>query len=145
MSMMTKAIVLGMALCAGAAFAETEPTDPAAIARENLMKSFGGAAKTLGEMAGGKTAYDAAAAETAKVALISGAAEIAATFAAPTMDPADKTSPDVWKNWDDFLAKGKALGDAAASLDLASAETIGAGMGAIGGSCKDCHTLYRLK
>ena len=105
MSMMTKAIVLGMALCAGAAFAETEPTDPAAIARENLMKSF----------------------------------------AAPTMDPADKTSPDVWKNWDDFLAKGKALGDAAASLDLASAETIGAGMGAIGGSCKDCHTLYRLK
>ena len=89
MSMMTKAIVLGMALCAGAAFAETEPTDPAAIARENLMKSFGGAAKTLGEMAGGKTAYDAAAAETAKAALISGAAEIAATFAAPTMDPCD--------------------------------------------------------
>lgn len=145
MSMTTKAIASVFFLFAGAAFAETEATDPAAIAREDLMKGFGGAAKTLGEMAGGKATYDATAAAAAKATLIAGAAEIATKFAAPTTDPADKTSPDVWKNWDDFLAKGKALGDAAASLDVASAETIGAGMGAIGGACKDCHTTYRMK
>jgi cytochrome c556 len=145
MSMTLKAIAAVSVLFASAAFAETEATDPAAIARENLMKSFGGAAKTLGQMAGGQAAYDASAAETAKAALVSGAAEIAAAFAAPTMDPADKSSPDIWNNWDDFLAKGKALGDAAAGLDLASAESIGAGMGAIGGTCKACHTSYRMK
>ncbi|WP_395003737.1 cytochrome c [Cypionkella sp.] len=145
MSMTTKAIASVFILLASSAFAETEASDPAAIARENLMKSFGGAAKTLGQMAGGQAAYDATAAAAAKASLTTGAAEIAAAFAAPTMDPADKTSPDVWKNWDDFLAKGKALGDAAAALDVASAESIGAAMGAIGGACKDCHTLYRMK
>jgi cytochrome c556 len=43
------------------------------------------------------------------------------------------------------LAKGKALGDAAGALDVASAESIGAGMGAIGGTCKACHTDYRVQ
>jgi cytochrome c556 len=27
---------------------------------------------------------------------------------------------------------------------VSSAETIGAGMGPIGGACKDCHTTYRV-
>ena len=38
----------------------------------------------------------------------------------------------------------KALGDAAAAMDVASAETIGAGMGPLGGACKDCHTEFRV-
>ena len=37
----------------------------------------------------------------------------------------------------------EALGDAAGAMDVASAETIGAGMGALGGACKDCHSTYR--
>ena len=145
MSMMTKAVASAFILFAGAAFAETEATDPIEIARQDLMKSFGGAAKTLGEMAGGKVAFDAAAAEAAKASLISGSAEIAAKFETASADPASKASPDIWKNWDDFVAKAKGLSDAATALDVASAESIGAGMGPIGGACKDCHTSYRLK
>lgn len=141
----TKTIVAAFVLVAGAAFAETEATDPSVIARQDLMKSFGGAAKVLGEMAAGKTAFDAAAAETAKAALVAGSAEIAAKFETDAADPASKASPDVWKNWDDFVLKAKGLSDAAAALDLASVESIGAGMGPVGGACKDCHTLYRLK
>ena len=36
------------------------------------------------------------------------------------------------------------MGDAAGAMDVASAETIGAGMAALGGACKDCHTAYRI-
>jgi cytochrome c556 len=145
MKFSTTAFATAIALIAGAAFAETEATDPTVIARQDLMKSFGGAAKTLGEMAGGKVAFDAAAAEKAKAALVKGSAEIAATFEKTSTDPGSKSSPDIWKNWDDFLVKAKGLTDAATALDVASAESIGAGMGPIGGACKACHTSYRLK
>ncbi|RYI33279.1 MAG: cytochrome c, partial [Acetobacteraceae bacterium] len=54
-----------------------------------------------------------------------------------------EAKPEIWANWEDFLKKAKAANDAATAMDVASAETIGAGMGALGGACKDCHTTYR--
>ena len=109
------------------------------------MKSMGGAAKALGGMASGEVAYDAAAAEAAKQVLIAASADIGAKFTNNNADPASEALPAVWEKWDDFLAKGKALGDAAGALDVASAESIGAGMAGVGGSCKGCHTDYRIK
>jgi cytochrome c556 len=145
MTFKTKAFAAVCLFVASAAFAETEATDPAEIARQDLMKSFGGAAKTLGEMASGKTAYDAAAAAAAKATLTAATTEIPAKFEVANTDPASKASPDIWTNWEDFTAKAKALGDAGAALDVASVESIGAGMGAIGGACKDCHSKNRMK
>jgi len=121
-----------------------DATDPSVIARKDLMKSFGGAAKVLGGMAGGEVAFDAAAAAAAKAALVDGAAMIAAKFETNATDAASESKPEVWTSWDDFVAKGKALGDAAAALDVASVDGVKAGMGAIGGACKDCHTSYRM-
>lgn len=143
MNMKLTALALTAALIGGVAMA-ADATDPIVVAQKTLMKSFGGAAKTLGGMAGGDVAYDAAAAEAAKAALIAGAADIAAKWEVAGNDPASESKPEIWTNWDDFMAKGKALGNAAAALDVASAESIGAGMGAIGGTCKDCHTTYRI-
>jgi cytochrome c556 len=145
MSFTTKAIASVFILLATAAIAEVEATDPVEIAREDLMKSFGGAAKTLGGMAGGKIAYDAAAAEAAKAALLTGSGEIAAKFETQSSDPASKASPEIWKTWDAFLVKAKGMTDAATALDVSSAESIGAGMAAVGAACKDCHTTYRLQ
>lgn len=143
MKAIAKTLLVSALLLSGAAYAETEATTPEVIARHELMKAMGGAAKTLGGMASGEAAYDAAAAEAAKQVLIASAGEIEAKFTANVEDAGSEAKPEVWTNWDDFLAKGKALGDAAAALDVASAETIGAGMGAIGGACKACHTDYR--
>ncbi|MDB5658203.1 MAG: cytochrome c [Cypionkella sp.] len=140
----TKAFSIVLALCAGAAFAEVEATDPIVIAHKDLMKSFGGAAKTLGGMASGDTAFDAAAAEAAKAKLVSGSADIPAVFEKPGSDPASEAKPEIWTNWDDFVLKAKALGDAATALDASSADGVKAGMGAVGGACKACHTAYRL-
>jgi cytochrome c556 len=140
-----KAAVIGAILTAGAAFAEGDRTDPNAIARSDLMKVVGKNTGILGDMAGGKAAYDAAAAEGAKAAIIEAAGKIEATFMEQGgADPASEVKPEIWANWDDFLADAKALGDAAGAMDVASAETIGAGMGALGGACKDCHTEFRV-
>lgn len=140
-----KTLCISALLMTGAAFAAVTATDPDVIARKDLMKTIGGAAKTLGGMASGEVAHDAAAAEAAKQAMIAAAAEIEAKFTNNAADPASEAKPEAWTNWNDFLAKGKALGDAAGALDVASAESIGAGMGAIGGTCKACHTDYRVQ
>jgi cytochrome c556 len=140
-----KAFALGAVLLAGAAYAEEEPTDPNAVARADLMKMIGMNTGILGGMASGKEPFDATKAEGAKVALIEAAAKIEPTFKDQgAADPVSEAKPEIWANWDDFLTKAKALGDAAGAVDVASAETIGAGMGAIGGTCKDCHTSYRV-
>jgi cytochrome c556 len=137
MSLALSAVVIGgLATSAIAA-------DPSVEARQALMKTFGGAAKTLGGMAGGG-AYDAAAAEAAKAALVTGAAEIAAKFETNVADPDSESKPEVWTNWEDFLVKAKAMGDAATAMDVSTAEGIGAGMGNIGGTCKACHQAYRM-
>lgn len=140
-----KAFAIGAVLAAGAAFAQEDPTDPNAIARSDLMKMVGMNTGILGNMASGKEPFDAAKAEGAKAALIEASAKIEATFMEQgAADPVSEAKPEIWANWEDFLMKAKAMGDAAGAVDVASAETIGAGMGAIGGSCKDCHTSFRV-
>lgn len=139
-----KAMMIGAVVIAGAAYAKGERTDPNAKARSDLMRDIGKNIGVLGDIAGGKAAYDAAAAEAAKAALIADAAAIEATFKDQgAADPASEAKPEIWANWDEFLADAKKLGDAATAMDVASVETIGAGMGALGGACKDCHTDFR--
>lgn len=139
-----KAVVIGAVLIAGAAYAKGDRTDPNAKARSDLMRDIGKNIGVLGDIAGGKATYDAAAAEAAKAALIADAAAIETAFKDQgAADPASEAKPEIWTNWDEFLADAKKLGDAATAMDVASAETIGAGMGALGGACKDCHTEFR--
>jgi cytochrome c556 len=139
-----KFLFVGAMVTAGVAFA-AEATDPTAKARQELMDTIGGQAKILGEMAGGKTPYDAAAAEAAKTTLIAAAADIPVKFeTAGPGDPKSTAKPEIWTNWDDFLKDANALKAAAEAMDVSSVETIGAGMGAVGGTCKDCHTEYRV-
>lgn len=139
-----KVLMIGAVLTAGAAVAQVERTDPNAIARSELMRTAGKSIGILSDMAEGKTPFDAAAAEGAKAALIDVASKIEPTFKDQgAADPASRAKPEVWANWDDFLLKAKALGDGAAAMDVASVETIGAGMGAIGGACGDCHKTYQ--
>lgn len=142
-----KALLITAVLVTGVAFAEDmEPTDPAAIARQELMGMIGKNIGIVGDMAGGKTAYDAAAAEAAKAALVEATGKIEATFMDQgATDPASAARPEIWSNWSTFLAKANAAKAAAAALDVSSAETIGAGMEALGGACKACHSDFKMK
>lgn len=144
MKFLSRAIALAVLCGATMAHAEGEPTDPTVQARVALMKSMGGAAKALGDMAGGKAGFDTAAAETAKAALVAASTDIAAKFEAQASDPASEAKPEIWTSWDDFVAKADALNAAASALDASSVEGIKAGMAAVGGACKACHTAYRM-
>ncbi len=95
-------------------------------------------------MAGDKAAFDAAAAEAAKAEHVAVSAEIAAKFEAQATDPESEAKPEIWTNWDDFVAKANDLNTAAAALDASSLDGVKAGMGAIGGACGACHKAYRM-
>lgn len=137
-------LVIAMVLVAGVAYAKQGVTDPQVKARQEVMDIIATNTKTLGEMAGGKIPFDATAAASAKSALAAAAAEVPAKFEPQATDPLTEAKPEVWTNWDQFVAKSEALLKAAEAVDTTSPETIGAGMGAIGGACKDCHSTFRM-
>jgi cytochrome c556 len=142
MKFTTKALVAGLILAGGMALAAA--TDPDAVARQALMGAQGGAMKVLGGMAGGEVAFDATAAAAAVKTLVDSSAAIEATFTNKGgEDMASHAKPEIWTSWDDFLAKAKALNAAATAIDASSLDGIKAGMGAVGGACKDCHTTYK--
>lgn len=144
MSLVKPALVLLLLTTAGIAHAKGERTAPEAKARAEAMQAVAKNTKVLGDMAGGKAAFDAAAAAAAKAELAAVAAAMPETFAAPGADdPASEAAPAIWTGWDDFLTKADALKVAAEGVDTASLEGVQAGMGAIGGTCKACHSVYR--
>lgn len=145
MKLNLKVVMITAALAATVAYAEGTRTDPNAIARAQTMGAIGGGMKVLGGMAKGEVAYDAAAAQAAQAAIIAAAATIPTNFMTQgAQDPASEAKPDIWANWDDFVVKATALSVAATALDVSSMETIGAGLGAVGGACKACHTANRM-
>ncbi len=58
-----------------------------------------------------------------------------------------KARPEIWENWDDFLAKSAANQDAAETLaSLAAAgddDALPGAFGALSKTCGDCHNLYK--
>lgn len=144
MKFSTKLLAASLVLMAGIAIAKDGVTNPTVMAREALMGTIGMNVGILSKIAKGETAYDAAAAEAAKATLIASAADIGAKFMENAVDPMAAAKPEVWTNWEDFLKKAGNLKAAAEALDVTSAETIGAGLGAVGGACKDCHTTFRM-
>jgi cytochrome c556 len=144
MKLLAKTLLVGAILAAGVAAAKEGVQDPTVKARMELMGVIAMNTKVLGDMAGGKTAFDAAAAEAAKAAMVAASAEIPARFEAQATDPVSEAKPEIWSNWDAFTKNAGALNAAATALDASSVDGVKAGMGAIGGSCKDCHTSFRM-
>ena len=145
MKFLTKTIAICLTLTAGAALAKDGVTNPVVKERMDLMQTIRVNTGVLGDMAAGKSAFDATAAGTARAALAGAAAMIPAKFQAEETDPVDEAKPDIWMMFDDFTKKAEGLTMAAEALDVASLETLQAGMGAVGGSCKSCHEAYRAK
>jgi len=105
---------------------------------------------TLGDMAQGKTEYDAEAAQSAADSLVA-----VSMIHQPPLWPEGSSAADldgtrakaeIWEDWEDFTSKWADLGEAAAAMQTAASggtEAIGPAMGALGGACKACHDSYR--
>ena len=141
----TTAFALCLSLLAGTAIAKDGVTNPVVKERMDLMQTIRVNTGALGDMASGKTAFDAAAAGTARANLAAAAAMIPAKFQAEETDPVDEAKPEIWLMFDDFTTKAGALVTAAEALDATSLAGLQAGMGAVGGSCQSCHQAYRAK
>lgn len=140
----TKLLSLALIAAGGVALAKEGVQNPVVKERMEVMKIIGANTKVLGGMAGGKMEFDAAKAAAAADEIEAAAARVAAVFEAQETDPVSEAKPGIWTNWDDFITKADALTQAAAAMDTSSLEGVQAGMGAIGGSCKSCHSDYRL-
>lgn len=145
MKLFVKTALLGAALVMGTGVVLADSSNPDIKARQDLMGVIGQNTKILGDMAGGKADFDATAAAAAKAALAAAGAAIPVKFETNVDDAESEAKATIWTDWAGFLAKGKALEDAANAIDVASLDGVKAGMGAIGGSCKGCHTDYRAK
>lgn len=143
MTSKTKTLILGLIMAGGVAFAQVKATDPDVIARQTLMDGNGAAIGLLAKMAKGEVAFDAAAAATAKATLVANAAAVPAKWKVNASDPASKSKAEIWTKMDDFTAYAGKFGTAAAAIDVSSLDGVKAGLGAIGGACKDCHTEYK--
>lgn len=145
MKLVKSMMIVGLIAASGVALAKEGVQDPTVKARMDMMGSNGQNTKILSDMAGDKAAFDADAAAAAKAALMANAADIPAKFEAEADDPVSEARPDIWMNWESFTAKAKDLENAAAALDVATLDSLKAGMGAIGGACKSCHTDFKAK
>ncbi|MEO6298391.1 MAG: cytochrome c [Paracoccaceae bacterium] len=143
MNFVTKSLIVGLIMAGGIAFAQSKATDPDVKARQTLMDANGAAIGVLGGMASGKTAFDATAAAAAKATLAADSAQIPVVFKTNASDPESHAKPEIWTSWDDFAAKAADLGKAADAMDTTSLDGVKAGMAALGGACKACHTTYK--
>ena len=125
------------------AWAHSGVKNPQVQAWMHGMEQISAATKVLGDMARGRADYDSDAAEAAKAALVSHATDIPVLFKVQETDPKSDALPAIWEDYADFIEKAAALGKAAEQLDVSSADTIGAGMRAVGATCKSCHGAYR--
>lgn len=104
----------------------------------------------LGDMARGKTAYDAVAAQSAADTIVA-----VSMIQQPPLFPEGSSAADlggtrakaeIWGDWDGFAEKWSDLGTAAAGLQQAAAtgqEALGPAVGQLGGTCKACHDSFR--
>ncbi len=142
MRFLTKS-VLAVGMFAASVVIAAEATEPSVKARQELMDGNGAAMKTLGGMAKGEVAFDAAAAEAAKAAIVAASADIVAKFETQATDPKSNAKDEIWTSWDDFVAKAGALNAAATALDASTVEGVQAGMEGVGGACGACHKAYK--
>jgi cytochrome c556 len=116
--------------------------------RQDLMKQFNTAGRTLGGMARGTTPYDAAAANTQLQILVDGAAKIPGLFPpGSNMDSATtKTQalPTIWSDSAGFQTAAVKFGaDARAAGITSDQATFATAYQTVQADCNACHKTYR--
>ena len=138
-------LTLALAFLATLSFAHANVTSEAVKARMTLMTDLKAPLALISRMARGSLDFDAEEAAEAKLVLLALAQDVPEKFTENVTETASGAAPEIWTNWDDFLAKSEAFTAAVQSLDTGSPDGLGAGLAAIGAGCKSCHRMYRTK
>lgn len=138
--MITGALVAGLA---GAAAAH-QGAMGAVKARMDGMGVLQQALRSLGPMAKGQTAFDAAIADALLAAVAKEARAIPELFEARDLSGPTEALPAIWQDWEDFAARAEALAQAAErATGAADADGLRTGLRAVGQACSGCHEPYR--
>ncbi len=140
------AAIIATAGVAGSHSAKDMP--PPVAARHHQMQMVGYHIGVLGGVAKGEMEYDAAMVSAAASNLAALARmEKATLWVAGTEQGAaagSRAKAEIWSDPEGFAAKFEDMATAAdALINAGDAAAVGAGMGALGGSCKACHEKYR--
>ena len=146
MKLIAVALVAGIVtLTAGTAVADDDPI----VARQQLMKANGAAAKLGFFMARGKVPFDAAAAADAMNQIATDMTTFPTLFPAGSDKGAKTTaSPDIFANMDDFKAlAAKLQTDAKAAAEAApkGMDAFSVAFDAVDHDCGACHQKYRTE
>ena len=157
MNLKALALVIAAATASTAAvtaFAADGPHDKAIKARQSMFQLYNFNTGILGAMAKGKIPYDAAIATEAATNL-SAVANLGQSqfWPAGSDNETDgnartRALPAIWETFPAIVEKADALKAAAADLVPAAGaglESLQGAMGAVGESCKGCHTDFRAK
>lgn len=113
-------------------------------ARHDAMEAVGGAMKTLGGMARGQAPFDAAVVKKSATTIADKLAEAEKHFPAGSDAGKTRAKAEIWTNRADFdRLMGESKKAATALAAVSDEAAYKAALGALGGSCKACHDMYR--
>ncbi len=126
------------------AFAQDDDATPETEYRIALMVSLQNHMAAIGALSSGDIGY--AGHVQMHASAVNGIATMAAdAFPAGTAGPGSRASEDIWTNWDTFLEKLQVLQTGAAALNAAAQSgEMAAPRREVGGSCRGCHSDFRL-
>ena len=138
-------ICLTAALISTAAMAHQGVKNPAVMARMEGMSAIAKHLKVIGEMAQGKTAFDATAAKAAAAGIAQHAEASVDLFRAEETDPKSEAKPEIWENFSDFEAQSYELAAIARALSvsISDPDDLKPALASLGQTCKSCHSDYR--
>lgn len=140
------------AVLAGIGFAMAEAQDdenqPLLDYRQRLMVSQRASMANIGDMLKYKMPYSAEHFQIHAKNISEYAKLIPDAFEKKITDGKTDAKPEVWQNWNDFVAKANALSEAAAALSTAAqaggdARDLMPAVGELGNACRNCHNDYR--
>lgn len=154
MKTMTKpsfAITVGITVIATAGFAAShaaKSSNPDVAARHDMMGLVGHNIGVLGSTAKGEIPFNAGLVQAAAGSLNMLAKIDPTTLWTPGTEQGaadlSRAKAEIWSDPEGFAKKFKDLETASAALmDVSDLDSLRAGMGALGGSCKGCHEGYR--
>ncbi|MEW9920785.1 cytochrome c [Marimonas sp. MJW-29] len=152
MKLFTKSLaVVGVsaAIIATTALADSHAkVNPAVAARQSQMQIIGYSIGILGATAKGEMEFNAemvaSAARNINALAQMDRASLWIDGTEQGAEAGSRAKAEIWMDTEGFDKKMQALADASAALiDAQDAAAVGAGMGALGGACKDCHETFR--
>jgi cytochrome c556 len=135
-------VALAAMLCMTASASQAGPIED----RQELMKAQGQSMKILGEMAQGKSPFDAAVVKEHGEAMAARFEQAKALFVPGTEQgpPETYAKPEVFSDAPGFSAAADQAIEASRAVAAVTAEAqLGEAVGTLGGACKNCHDKYR--